>query len=175
MLKYKYIFGYILLFSSIKTQRPLSPVQEVMCSKISISGKVADAVESSKKDHVLGAKLVHILEWTVGSRDCRESMLETSRAGNSLIGVLSESLVFCEKISKWVIRSHKNERFPHFWWATWAICSQLLICLEQSELIAHSRSFDLSQMSKWENERNPSPGDKSTVTLLPIYRKRFLF
>ena len=73
MLKYKYIFGYILLFSSIKTQRPLSPVQEVMCSKISISGKVADAVESSKKDHVLGAKLVHILEWTVGSIETVEN------------------------------------------------------------------------------------------------------
>ena len=73
MLKYKYFWKYILLFSSIKTQRPLSPVQEVMCSKISISGKVADAVESSKKDHVLGAKLVHILEWTVGSIETVEN------------------------------------------------------------------------------------------------------
>ena len=34
-------------------------------------------------------------------------------------------------------------------WETWAIRSQLLICLERSERIAHSRSFDLSEMSEW--------------------------
>ena len=37
----------------------------------------------------------------------------------------------------------------HLSWATWAICSWVLICLEQSKQIAHSRSFDLSEMSKW--------------------------
>ena len=42
-------------------------------------------------------------------------------------------------------------------WATGAIRSQLLICLEQSEQIAHSRSFDLSEMSEWVNEQIPSP------------------
>ena len=51
----------------------------------------------------------------------------------------------------------------HFLWATWVICSRSLICLERSERIAHSRSFDLSKMSKWANERwanerIPSPG-----------------
>ena len=43
--------------------------------------------------------------------------------------------------------------FAHFLWATWAIRSQLLICLDQSEQITRSRSFDLSEMSKWANER----------------------
>ena len=37
-------------------------------------------------------------------------------------------------------------------WATWSICSQLLICLEQSQQIAYSCSFDLSDLSKWANE-----------------------
>ena len=35
-------------------------------------------------------------------------------------------------------------------WATWAIRSLLLICPERSERIAHSCSFDLSDLSKWE-------------------------
>ena len=41
----------------------------------------------------------------------------------------------------------------HLSWATWGIRSQSLICLERSERIAHSRSFDLSEMSEWANER----------------------
>ena len=61
------------------------------------------------------------------------------KVGNSLIGFLSESLVFCEKKSEWAICSKKNEPFAHslifverpersvhiahFWWATWAIRS----------------------------------------------------
>ena len=61
----------------------------------------------------------------------------------------------------------------HFWWATWAICSQSLICLERPEPFAHSRSFVLSDLSesltvasliwakwrneRWANERIPSP------------------
>ena len=58
---------------------------------------------------------------------------------------------------KWAIRSHRS--FPlsnlsesltvaHFLWTTWVIRSRSLICLERSEQIAHSRSFDLSEMSK---------------------------
>ena len=43
-------------------------------------------------------------------------------------------------------------------WATWAIRSQSLICLKQSEQIAHSRSFVYSEMSEWSNEQFPSPG-----------------
>ena len=38
-------------------------------------------------------------------------------------------------------------------WATWAIRSQSLFYPEQSEQIAHSRSFDLSGLSKWANEQ----------------------
>ena len=38
-------------------------------------------------------------------------------------------------------------------WVTWVIPSQSLICLQRSEQIAHSRSFRLSKMSKWANER----------------------
>ena len=47
------------------------------------------------------------------------------RAGNSLIGFPSESLVFWPKISKWAIRSKKLaiHSFAHFWWVTWGIRS----------------------------------------------------
>ena len=41
----------------------------------------------------------------------------------------------------------------HILWVTWAICSRLLICLERSERIVHSRSFDLSKMSEWANSQ----------------------
>ena len=34
-------------------------------------------------------------------------------------------------------------------WATWVIGSQSLICPERSEWVAHSRSFDLSNLSEW--------------------------
>ena len=38
-------------------------------------------------------------------------------------------------------------------WAAWVIRSQSLICPEQSEQMANSGSFDLSDLSKWANER----------------------
>ena len=41
----------------------------------------------------------------------------------------------------------------HLSWATWVIRSRSLICLERYERIAHSHSFDLSEMSQWSNER----------------------
>ena len=41
----------------------------------------------------------------------------------------------------------------HFLWATWVICSWSLICLERSERIAQSRSFDLIEMSEWANSQ----------------------
>ena len=69
-----------------------------------------------------------------------------SRAENLLIGFLSESLVFCEKMSQWAIRS-KNEWFAHFWWATWAICSWSLIFGERPERFAYIAH------QKWGNER----------------------
>ena len=46
-----------------------------------------------------------------------------------------------------------NCSFAHLTWATWAIPSRSLICLERSEGIAYSRSFDLSEMSKWANSQ----------------------
>ena len=52
-----------------------------------------------------------------------------TRIKNPLIDFLCELLVFCEKISEWVIRS-KNEQFAH-----------LLIFGERPEQIAHCRSF----------------------------------
>ena len=57
------------------------------------------------------------------------------RAGNSLIGFLSKSLVFGKKMSEWAIRK-KNERFAHS-----------LIFGEQPEGIAHGRSFLVSDLS----------------------------
>ena len=99
---------------------------------------------------------------------------ELVRAVNSLIGFLSESLFFCKKM-RWAIRSKKQAihsflvsdlsdslTVAHLSWATWAICSQSLICLQRSEQIAHSLSFDLSEMSKeamseWANSQ---PWDK---------------
>ena len=51
--------------------------------------------------------------------------------------------------------------FAHFIWATWAICSQSLICPEQPCQIAHISSFVLSHLSdwsKWANEQIPNPG-----------------
>ena len=63
-----------------------------------------------------------------------------------------ESLVLCEKMSEWAIRSKKPaiHSLAHLSWATWAIRSH---CLGRSEQIAHIRSFDLSEMSEGANER----------------------
>ena len=60
----------------------------------------------------------------------------------------SESPIFCERIRKWAICSKKNERFAHLSWATWVNCSHLLICHEQPERFAHSRSFILNNLSE---------------------------
>ena len=84
------------------------------------------------------------------------------RAGNSLIWYLGESLVFCSKMSEWVICSKKwaIHSFAHFWWAKWAIrshCSFPLSDLSKLLMVAHfwwakwmissHRSFDFSEMS----------------------------
>ena len=110
------------------------------------------------------------------------------RAGSSLIGFLSKSLVFCEKMSKWVIHSQsliyleRSEQITHsrsfdisdlsnllmvalLIWATWAICSQSLICPEPSEQITHSRSFDLSDLSKWANSQPCSGSASATLQI----------
>ena len=64
------------------------------------------------------------------------------RAGNSLIGFPSESLVFYPKMSEWV-----NHSFAHCWWATWAIRSRSLISSGQPEWITHGCSFLVSDLS----------------------------
>ena len=61
------------------------------------------------------------------------------RVGNWLI-------VFAKK-SEQMSDSLKSERFAHFWWATWAIRSQLLIPSERPEQIAQSRLFVLTNLS----------------------------
>ena len=57
-------------------------------------------------------------------------------------------------------------------WATWAIRSQLLICLEQYERIAHRRSFDLSNWAneRWANERIPNPAQMTKFQNLNIWK-----
>ena len=62
--------------------------------------------------------------------------LLNSRVGNSLMGSLSESLIFCEKMSKRAICS-KNGRFDHS-----------LIFGEQPERFAHPSSFMMSHLSE---------------------------
>ena len=86
-----------------------------------------------------------------------------------------------ERKSKWAIHFKKSEQFAHLLFyhewpakidhghsfvmrdlsnsltfallsAAWAICSQPLICPEQSEKIAHSRSLKWAILSKWVNE-----------------------
>ena len=47
-----------------------------------------------------------------------------------------------------------------------AICSQALICPGQSERLAHSRSFDLSDLSKWANEQMSDEQMSQFPTLL---------
>ena len=43
--------------------------------------------------------------------------------------------------------AQKNKRFAHFWWATWANRSWLLIFGEQPERFAHSHSFVMSNLN----------------------------
>ena len=80
--------------------------------------------------------------------DLRLNPLFKARAGNSLIGFLSKSLVFCPNISEWAICSKKRaiHSFAHFWWATWAICLWSLIFGEWPERLAHGRSFLVSDL-----------------------------
>ena len=62
---------------------------------------------------------------------------------NSLIGFLSELLIFCEKMSEWAICSKKRAicSFTPFWWATWAIHSWSLIFGEQPDRFAQIAHF----------------------------------
>ena len=77
---------------------------------------------------------------------------------------MSDSLIFSINFFKIVYKKQDlgfflakffwaNRSFAHFLWATWANRSRSLICLERSERIAHSCSFDLSEMSEWANSQ----------------------
>ena len=68
----------------------------------------------------------------------------------------------------------------HLSWATWAICSQSLICLERPERFPHSPSFVLNDLSelltvdhliwaKWANKQIPSPG--FFYSIWPVYSR----
>ena len=66
-----------------------------------------------------------------------------------LVNGLSDSLTSLTKKKEF----SDSLMVAHFLWVTWGIRSGSLICLERSERIAHSRSFDLREMSKWANEQ----------------------
>ena len=98
------------------------------------------------KDHLLFSFINdRILLYTVD-----KCYLQYSKAGNSLIGFPSESLVFCSKMSEWAIHSRKrviHSFSHHFCWVTWAICSRSLISSERCEWIVQGRSFLVSNLS----------------------------
>ena len=68
------------------------------------------------------------------------------RAGNSLIGFLSELLVFCKKMSD-LLKKQAIGSFAHFLWVTWAISSWSLIFRERPEQFAHIAHFLVSDLS----------------------------
>ena len=97
--------------------------------------------------------------------------------------LLSELLVFCKqkceslkKTSDSLICSfimsnlRKLLMVALLTWVTWAIRSQSLICPERSEQIAHSHSFDLSELieranERWANKRIPNPALNPTLVI----------
>ena len=78
------------------------------------------------------------------NKDRHRHKFSTICEQNAVLGIRSSnfgSLVFCQKsermsnlLKKWAICS-----LAHFWWATWAICSQSLIPSERPEQISHSQ------------------------------------
>ena len=97
---------------------------------------------------------------------CKISPCKICRAGNSLFGFLSESLVFCKGKSEKAIRSWKranhfccsfvksdgsdsllgikrrsNEKLSKTWWKIHIFSSEWLVFWEQQEQFAHGRSF----------------------------------
>ena len=74
------------------------------------------------------------------SRLCPCASLLYSRAGNSLIGFPSESLIFCPKMSEWSIHSKKLAIHSFF--------THSLIFGERPERFAQDRSFPLSDVSE---------------------------
>ena len=62
-------------------------------------------------------------EWTIRSKNAQfYHSLIFGEQPKRIARFLSESLVFCKKMSEWAIRSKKRSirSFAHFWWATWA-------------------------------------------------------
>ena len=82
-----------------------------------------------------------------------ESLIFCERKSNSL---RKNRLLFCHEWPEWFAHGHsflvsdlrKSLMVDHFWWATWAICSQSLFCHEWSEQIAFSRSLKWVILSK---------------------------
>ena len=91
------------------------------------------------------------------------TLLQKSRAGNSLIGFLSESVFFCKKLanksfaqkmSESLIRSFlvsdlsKSLMVAQFWWATWAICSHCSFLCATWAILSH-RSPKMREWANW--------------------------
>ena len=104
-------FAYLDFFSNIKRVGNSYPAN--------IEGKVAEGVDRYHNhqhlDHLQHTGNIILLLFF--------------RAGNSLIGFLRESLVFCPKLSEWAIRSQKwpIHSFPYFWWANDSLVCSFLV------------------------------------------------
>ena len=132
--------------------------------------------------HFLSSFFIFLLVWDSGLLFISLMLLFRTKnliCSNTFPGLGIRSSVFwanrsffAKKMSEWAIRSKKSNSLDrsflvsdlskslmvaHLSWATWASRSQLLICPERSEWISHSRSFDLSDLSKWANEQIPNP------------------
>ena len=83
-----------------------------------------------------GSSEVHILQWSLLYHACWSVMRQRDY---KTIKIARTSHMYCSVFAG--IRS-----FAHFWWETWAICSQTLISSEQPERIAHGRSFLVSEL-----------------------------
>ena len=104
-------------------------------------------------------RFAHIAHWKRGNERIARFFLTYKKCTKNTIlvqKILSESLIFHEQ----------PEQIALLTWAIWAIRSQLLIC---PEWIAHSRSFDLSDLSEWENSQ-PCIFELVKPWLLPVYR-----
>ena len=93
------------------------------------------------------------------------NLLTLLRRNEQIFCVFKNFTQKCENVQKYNFFEFKIPSelliFAHFIWATWAICSQSLICPEQPCQIAHISSFVLSHLSdwsKWANEQIPNPG-----------------
>ena len=152
-------FGYHVAYEKWYSRRFYVPAYNQFAHSLSCSQKKSDShnffwlkwatVSESLRSLTKNERVSKLLFFLSKSLICSLFWQKTSRVGNSLIVFLSESIVFCQNISEWAICSKKWAicSFAHFWWATWSICSWSLISSEQSEQIAHGRSFLVSDLS----------------------------